>query len=98
LNRLGKLTVENEMKINPTKSKAVCFTRAGVSEPVNYTLGGTVTPGASSCKYLGIILHSNLSWSDQVNYTSKKARKVLHFTMRILKREIVTPKVYHTHL
>jgi hypothetical protein len=28
LNRLGKWAVENAMKINPTKSKVVCFTRA----------------------------------------------------------------------
>jgi hypothetical protein len=27
-NRLGKWAVENAMKINPTKSKVVCFTRA----------------------------------------------------------------------
>jgi hypothetical protein len=74
------------MKINPTKSKAVCFTRAQVTEPVNYTLGGTVIPEASSCKYLGIILCSDLSWSDQINYMVKKAWKALHFTMHILKK------------
>jgi hypothetical protein len=27
LNRLGKWAVENAMKISPTKSKVVCFTR-----------------------------------------------------------------------
>jgi hypothetical protein len=32
-----------------------------------------------------IILRSDLSWADQVNYTVKKAWKALHFTMRILK-------------
>ena len=35
--------------------------------------------------FLGIILHSHLSWGDQVNYMVKKAWKALHFTMRILK-------------
>ena len=39
-----------------------------------------------SCKYLGIILRSDLSWVDQVNYTVKKAWKALHFTMRTLKK------------
>jgi len=46
---------------------------------------GILIPEASSCKYLGIILRSDLSWADQVNYTVKKAWKALHFTMRILK-------------
>jgi len=30
LNRLGEWAVENEMKINPDKSKAVSFTKARV--------------------------------------------------------------------
>jgi len=47
---------------------------------------GTLIPEASSCKYLGIILCSNLRWADQINYTVKKAWKALHFTMRILKK------------
>jgi hypothetical protein len=35
---------------------------------------------------LGIILRSELTWSDQVNYTVKKAWKALHFTMLTLKK------------
>jgi hypothetical protein len=46
----------------------------------------TLIPEASSCKYLGIILRSDLSWADHVNYTVKKAWKALYFTMRILKK------------
>jgi len=34
---------------------------------------------------VGIILRSDLSWADQVNYTVKKAWKALHFKMRIIK-------------
>jgi hypothetical protein len=54
-------------------------------ELLNYSLQDTVIPEACSCKYLGIILRSDLSWADQVNYTVKKAWKALHFTMCILK-------------
>jgi len=74
------------MKINPSKSKAIRFTRARVKDPLNYSLMGTLIPKASSCKHLGIILRSDLSWADQVNYTVKRAWKALHFTMRILKK------------
>jgi len=52
LNRLGEWAVENAMKINPSKSKAVRFTRARVKDPLNYSLMGTLIPEASSCKYL----------------------------------------------
>jgi hypothetical protein len=66
------------MKINPSKSKTIRLTRARVKGPVNYSLMGTLIPEAASCKYLGIILHSDVSWADQVNYTVKRPGK--HYT------------------
>ena len=84
LDRLGEWAVENAMKINPSKSKAVRFTRARVKDPLDYSLANTLIQEVSSCKYLGIILSSDLSWADQVNYTVKKVWKALHFTMRII--------------
>jgi len=91
--RLLELPVENAMEINPSKSKAIRFTRARVRNPLNYSLIDTLIPEASSCKYLGTILRSNFSWAALVNYTVKKAWKALHFTMRILKRVTVIPKL-----
>jgi hypothetical protein len=70
------------MKINPSKCKAVRFTRARVKNALNYTVGDQLIPEASSCKYLGIIFRSDLSWADQV----KKAWKALNFIMCILKK------------
>ena len=86
LDRLGEWVVENVIKINPSKSKTVRFMRARVKDPLNYSLIDALIPEVSSCKYLGIILCSNLSWADQVNYRVKKAWKALHFTMQILKK------------
>jgi len=86
LDRLWEWADENAMKINPSKSKAVRFTRARVKDPLNYSVMDALIPEASSCKYLGIILRSDLSWADQVNYTVKKAWKALHFTMLIIKK------------
>jgi hypothetical protein len=56
---LGECTIENGMKINPGKSKAIRFTRAWVKNPLGYSLGDQKNPEASSCKYLGIILPSD---------------------------------------
>ena len=36
---LGEWAVENAMKINPGKCKALGFTRARVKDPLNYFLG-----------------------------------------------------------
>ena len=73
---MGEWAVQNGMKINPSKSKAIRFMRAWVKNPL----------AASSCKYVGIILQSDLNWVDQVNYTVQKAWKALHFVMHVLKK------------
>jgi hypothetical protein len=86
LDRLGDWAVENEMKINPNKSKALSFTKARVKDPLNYSLRDQNIPEASCCKYLGIIMRSDLSSAYQVNCTVQKAWKALHFIMRILKK------------
>ena len=86
LDRLGEWAVENVMKINPGKCKAVRFMRAWVKDPLNYTLGNQSIPESNSCKYLGIIICSDLSWANHVNYMVKKAWRALHFIMRILKK------------
>jgi len=64
LDRLGEWAVENAMKINSIKSKAVRFTRVRVKDPLHYLLMGTLIPEASSCKHSGIILRNDLSWAD----------------------------------
>jgi hypothetical protein len=67
------------MKINSNKSKALSFTRARVKDTLNYSFGDQKIPEASCCKYLGIIIRSDLSWDDLINYTVQEAWRVLHF-------------------
>jgi len=82
---LGGLGGTNEININPNKSKALSFTRTRVKDPLNKSLGDQKIPEARCCKYLGIIIRSDLSWADQVNYTVQKAWRALHFVMRVVK-------------
>ena len=86
LNRLGEWAVENEMRINPDKSKAVSFTKARLKERVRYYFGEQLIPEENSFKYIGIIIRNDLNWADHANYTIRKARKALYFIMRILKK------------
>ena len=71
---VGEWAVENGMQINPGKSRAIRFTRDRVKNPQ----GEQKILEASSCKYLEIILRSNLNWVDQVNYTVQNPWKALH--------------------
>ena len=83
---MGEWTAENGMKINCSKSKTTRFMRAQVKNPLGYSVGDQKIPAASSCKYLGIILQSDLFWVDQVNDIVQKAWKALHFVMCFLKK------------
>ena len=71
--------VENEIKINPRKIKAVNFTKGGVNEGIWYYFRDQLIQEASNFTYLGIIIRSDLNWTDHMNYT-------LHFIMIILKK------------
>jgi len=44
LNSLAEWAVENEMKLNPDKSKAVSFTKARVKERLRYYFGEQLIP------------------------------------------------------
>ena len=55
------------MKINPGKSKAVSFTKVRVKERIRHYFGDQLIPEASSVKYLGIIIHSDLNWAEHIN-------------------------------
>ena len=79
LEKVGVWVAENAIKINPGKSKAVSFTRVRVKGCLNYFFGYQRILEASSCKYLGIILCSDISWADQVNYTVQKGMKGTSF-------------------
>jgi len=75
------------MKTYPVKSNVLRFTRTQVKNPLVNSLGAQKFPEASNCKYLRIILRSNLNCVEQVNFTSqKKAWKALHFAMYVVKK------------
>jgi len=61
LDTSGERAVENGMKTNPGKTKAIRFTSAQFKNPLGYTLGEQKIPEASSCEYLGIIIRSDLN-------------------------------------
>ena len=75
LKRLREWSVENEIKVNPSKRKAVSFTKARVKERIRYCFGDQLIPEASNFKYLVIIIRSHLNLADHVNYTLRKAWK-----------------------
>jgi len=52
LDRLWECAVVNAMRINPSKIKAVRFTRVRSMDPLNYSLVDTLILEASSCQYL----------------------------------------------
>jgi hypothetical protein len=61
LDTLGEWAVENGMKINPSKCKAIRFMRAQVKNPLGYSLCDQKIPEASNCKYLRIIIRPEVS-------------------------------------
>jgi len=63
----------NYLKFNPTKCKAVVFSRKrSTTAPCDpLALNGQALDLVDSVKYLGLTICSDLSWSEHINTTSK---------------------------
>ena len=60
-------------KQNENKSKSNYGTKLHESQgkdPLHYSIGDQRIPKASFCRYLGMIIRSDLSWADHVVYTA----------------------------
>jgi hypothetical protein len=69
-----------------SKSNFICYENARMKESLTYSLRSIIIPKAKSCKYLEIILYSDLRRANQVRYFVKRVWKALHCTMCILKK------------
>jgi hypothetical protein len=81
------------MEINANRSKALSVRRARGEDQLYYSVGDKIITEATFCKYLGIIIRSDLSWADQVNYRVQKEWSALYFVIRIVEKGNKTWKV-----
>lgn len=86
----------NKMKLNSEKSKLIKFTNKRIITYHDYILDNKLLEYEGNCKYLGVILASNLQWSEHINYVVKNGYRKLGFVMRNLKgaSEEVREKAY----
>jgi len=94
----GRVGEKNAMKINPYKSKAVSFMRARVKDSLNYYLGDERILEVSSCKYLGIIIRSDLSWADPSKLHNTKSMEGNSFYVYSKKGNSNTKSLAYTSL
>jgi hypothetical protein len=86
----------NKMKLCVNKCKVMCFSRKQNRTVMNLQICYTDLKEVISYKYLGVVLHQGLNWSEQVGRISEKATKNLNFVMRNLKgtKRLVKEKAY----
>jgi hypothetical protein len=90
---------ENGMKLNVAKTQRISFKRTLKGKlSFDYTINGNILVCSNSCKYLGVICDSKLSWDEHIQSTVKKANRRLQFVMRNLKKGTVfaREKAYQT--
>ena len=92
-----KWVEENGMKLNAAKTTVVSFTTRRSPKETSYSINGEALAKSRTCKYLGVTLSSNLSWSTHIAKMTSKAIKSLHFVMRNLKNSYPKTK-QHAYL
>ena len=72
------------MNFNPSKCSTISITRKKNKVIHQYSLHEQILQQVSSATYLGIELSADLSWTNHINKTTKKANKQLAFVKRNL--------------
>lgn len=75
----------NRMEVNPAKCSVISFSRKKQHILHSYTLSGEVIKRVSQVKDLGVILDTQLSFKQHVDYAVGKASRVLGFIFRTAK-------------
>ena len=81
---LGEWANNNYLTFNPSKKKAMVFSRKRhpVPAPPYFKLNGSKLEIVDSVKCLGITISSDLSWSKHINIIGSKARKLVGLLFR----------------
>lgn len=79
------------MSLNITKTCLVSFHRRQLHTPPKYFVFGSEVSSVSSCKYLGITLTQNLTWSSHIMNVASEANRTLGFIRRNLR--LATPSI-----
>ena len=86
--------------LNPTKAKHMTITRATPVTDMTVTMNGTDIDTVTEHKHLGVVLNSNGTWNDHIDYIIGKASKRLG-VLRSLKYKLDRDSlrtIYITHI
>jgi len=84
LNTLVEWTNQWQMILNPDKCVILSCTLSLSPSLVAYSINNTVLKSVEQHKYLGVLLHNSMSWSNHIQEVIKKASKILNFVKRTL--------------
>ena len=78
-----------QLCLNASKCKAFRISNKRKKIPFDYVVNSSPLSWKSTVNYLGVMFHSNLSWSEQCKFVSAKASKLLNFPRHSLYRVLL---------
>ena len=93
INAISKWTKEHGLSLNSSKTNILPITRSRHPLPIHLHVDNNPISVATSVKYLGVTLSSDLSWSLHVQNTARAAKRQLGFLHRQLYQ--ATPPARH---
>ena len=91
INRLFQWSQENMLSFNITKCKCMLLTKKRNTSLATIFLNNQPLEYVCHYKYLGVILASNLSWSNHIQEICKKTRRVLGMIYHRISKNIDDP-------
>ena len=98
LNMLAKWETKWGMAFHPQKCSVLSVTRSRTPIRFNYQMKGHILELQDSTKYLGLDLHSSLSWKTHIDMISKKANSmfgVLATQYKVMQRRYQSQRLFY---
>ena len=93
-------TEQWQLRIQPTKTEHISFTRTSDRTPPDFDINGVTIPKVDSVKDLGLILSNDLKWNRYVDKVKLKASRLSNLLLRTFKSPSLPLyiKVYKTYI
>ncbi len=85
LNRIVVWIREQGLSPDHSKTQLLPITRCGIQPAINLTVDGHPIVPSNSVKYLGVLISSNLTWSNHIRSVCKSAKRQLGMMHRHLR-------------
>ena len=98
IDKISSWVDSNHLSLNPGKCKTMLSRKRNLNYPPQFLLNKVLLEQVETCKYLGVLISSDLSWSKHVHSICAKGKKLIGLLYRRLSSNVCSSGVARAQL